>query len=195
MLISWEVFHWLILCPIFSLNFFTRLGGFSPATYLFEIHQVPYKAKMFSVISRFSSLVFFIGLRGFLPGSHPSLQQFLYLAELAFGKEANCNNVTFGAENLWSESHVTITIIQFDFYHNALSSLAPIWGLNFLLDLYSWFFLTLRIWLLTVYATELPRHLYTSRTNISLWYLFANCPFIKAWDWIILGRHLVARSN
>ena len=56
----------------------------------------------------------------------------------------NCNNVTFGTESSRSGSHMTTTIIQFDFYRNASSSLAPIWSLGFLLDLRTWFLLTLR---------------------------------------------------
>ena len=33
------------------------LGGFSPATWSFETHQLPYGARMFSLVSRFSSPV------------------------------------------------------------------------------------------------------------------------------------------
>ena len=131
---------------------------------------------MFSVAPQISSPVSLIGLRGFSPGSHFSLQRFLCSTELAFKERGNCNNVTFRAESSESGNHVTITITQFDFYHNASSSLAPIWNLGFLLDLRSRL-LILRTWLLilrtrplTVYATELAEHLYTSQKDIPLWY-------------------------
>lgn len=78
------------------------------------------------------------------------------------------NTVTFGAENSWSGSHETIIIIQLDFYSKALLSLAPIWGLRFFLDLCTWFSFILRIWLLTVYTTELTRNLCISQKNIPL---------------------------
>ena len=41
-LISWEVFYRLILCPVFLLSLpISGLGGFSPATWPLETHQLP----------------------------------------------------------------------------------------------------------------------------------------------------------
>ena len=65
---------------------------------------------MFSVVSRFSILVFLIGLRGFLPGFYSPLT-ISRSVELTFKKKGNYNNVTFGTENFQSGNHVTITII------------------------------------------------------------------------------------
>ena len=68
-LLVWEVFYRLISCPVFLLSLpIIRLGGFSPATWLFEIHQLPYGARIFSVVSRFFSSIFLIRLGGFSPG-------------------------------------------------------------------------------------------------------------------------------
>ena len=57
----------------FSLQFLViGLGSFSPATWSFKTHQLPYKAKMLSLVSRFSSPVsqwverFFIKLHSYL---------------------------------------------------------------------------------------------------------------------------------
>ena len=66
--------------------------------------------------------------------------------------------MTFKAESSWSESHITTTIIPFDFYCNASSSLAPIWSFGFFFDLHTCL-LALRTWHLIVYATELAGHL------------------------------------
>ena len=55
---GWEVFHQLILCPVFLLSLpIIGLGGFSPATWSFETHQLPHGARMFSLVPRFSSSV------------------------------------------------------------------------------------------------------------------------------------------
>ena len=70
--------------------------------------------------------------------------------------------MTFGTKNAWNGSHVTTIIMKFDFYHNTLLSLAPIWSFGFLFDLCTWPF--------TIYATKLARHLYTSWKDILLWY-------------------------
>ena len=109
-LINWGVFYQLILCPVFFFSFFIiGLEDFSPATWLFETHQLPYEVRIFSVVSRFSSPVFLIGLRGFSPGFYsPSI--ILRSAELASKEEGNGNNVTFRGESFWSGSYVTIII-------------------------------------------------------------------------------------
>ena len=65
---------------------------------------------MFLVVFRFFSLVFFVGLKGFLPSSYFFLT-ILCSTKLAFKKRGNCNNVTFGVKSSRSGSHVT-TIIQ-----------------------------------------------------------------------------------
>ena len=71
LLTGWEVFHQLILCPVFLLSLpIIGLGGFSPATWSFETHQLSCKARMFLLVSQFSSSVSLIGFGGFLPGSH-----------------------------------------------------------------------------------------------------------------------------
>ena len=109
--IIWEVFHQLILCPVFLPSLFIiGLGDFSPATWPFETHQLPYGARMLSVVFRFSSLVSLIGLRGFLPDLHFPLT-IPRSTELASKEGGNCNNVTLRAESFRSGSHVT-TIIQ-----------------------------------------------------------------------------------
>ena len=97
--------HWMrgfsLIDPLsrFLPQFSTGLGGFSPATWPFEIHQIPYKAKMFLVVSRFSSPISLIGLGGFSLDFHSSLQQFPHLAELTSKERGNCNNMTFGAQS------------------------------------------------------------------------------------------------
>ena len=68
---------------------------------------------MFSVVSRFSSPVSPIGLGGFSPGSHSSLQRLPRSTELASEEGGNCNNMTLGAEGSRSGSHVTIIIQNF----------------------------------------------------------------------------------
>ena len=68
---SLEVFHWLISLSDFPPQFpITRLGGFSPATWSFETHQLPYGASIFSLVSRFFSSVSLIEFGGFSLGSH-----------------------------------------------------------------------------------------------------------------------------
>ena len=109
-LIDWEVFYWLIPCPVFFLSSPPSLRGFSPATWLFETHQLSYRARIFLMVFRFSSSVSLIGLRDFLPGSH-SLSIILHSAELAFKERSNYNSVSFGAKSSQSKSHMT-TIIQ-----------------------------------------------------------------------------------
>ena len=65
-LIGWEVFHQLIPCLVFLLSLFIiGLGDFSLATWPVETHQLPYGARMFSMVFRFSSPVSLIGLEGF----------------------------------------------------------------------------------------------------------------------------------
>ena len=109
--IGWEVFHWLIPCPVFlpSLSII-EFGGFSSATWPFETHRLPYRARIFSVVSRFSSPVSLIGLGGFSLGPHfPSTIP--RSTELASKEKSNCNNVILRAKSSQSGSHVT-TIIQ-----------------------------------------------------------------------------------
>ena len=65
---------------------------------------------MFSMVSQFSSSVFLIGLRSFLPSSH-FFSMILRSMKLAFKKRGNCNNVMFGAESSHNGSYIT-TIIQ-----------------------------------------------------------------------------------
>ena len=90
-LIGWEVFYRLILC----LNFppqspITGLGDFSPVTWFFETHQLPYKTRMFSF-----SPVFFLSL---LHNVGRYFTEFLSInrwlprpMELAFKRKGNCN--------------------------------------------------------------------------------------------------------
>ena len=103
--------------------------------------------------------------------------------------------MTFKMESSQSGSHVTTTIIQFNFHCNSSLNLALIWSLGFFFHLRTRFFLILYTQSLIVYATYLAGDLCTSRKNILLWYLSTDCPLIKAWGWIILGCHLVAKSN
>ena len=94
-------------------QFSTGLGGFSSATWLFKTYQLLYGARMFLVVSQFSSSVFFIRLGGFSPGSHSSLQWFPHSAELASKGGDNCNNVILRAESFQSKSHVIVIIWNF----------------------------------------------------------------------------------
>ena len=130
---GWEVFYQSIPHPIFLLSLpIIRLGGFTPATGPFETHQLPYGARIFSVVSRFSSPVSFIGLGGFSPGFHSrfpfkvpiqdshsrffskfSFNKIPRSAELASKEGGNCNNVTFGAKSSQSRNHVTTTNHEF----------------------------------------------------------------------------------
>ena len=71
-LISWEIFYRLISYSVFLFSLsIIALGGSSPATWPFETHQLPYGARMFSVVFQLSSPNFprWIG-RFFSPGSH-----------------------------------------------------------------------------------------------------------------------------
>ena len=181
--IGWEIFYQLIPYLVFFLSLLIiGLEDFSSATWPFKIHQLPYKARIFSVVFRFSFPVFLIGLRSFSLNYH-FLSTIPRSMELASEERHNCNNVTLRMENFWSGSHVT-TIIQ-NFILVSLTStimLHQVW-LAFrvsgpLLDLYTWLSL-LRTQLLftlhtqrhTVYATELAGHLYTSWKDIPLGYL------------------------
>ena len=111
--IGWEVFYRLILCSVFLLSLpIIGLGGFSPVTGLFETYQLLYRARMFSVVSRFSSLVSLVGLGGFLPGSYFPLT-IPRSMELASKEKDNCNNVILRMESFQSGSHVTIIIQNF----------------------------------------------------------------------------------
>ena len=103
----------LLIDPLsgFPPQFPTGLGGFSSATWPFETYQLPYGTRIFSVVFRFSSPVFLIGLGSFASGSHSSFQWLSCSAEFALEKKGNCNNITFGAESSQSRSHVTTTII------------------------------------------------------------------------------------
>ena len=95
----------------FPPQFPNGLRSFLPTTWPFEIYQLSYKTRMFSVVSRFSSPVSLIGLRGFSPGFHLRflfkvlfeipLQQISHSAEIASEEGGNCNNVTFGVEVMW----------------------------------------------------------------------------------------------
>ena len=96
---GWEVFYWLIPCPVFLLSLpIIGLGGFLLVTWSFETHQLLYGARIFSMVPQFSSPVSLIGLRSFSPGSHFPLT-ILRFTELASEERGNCNNVTFGAES------------------------------------------------------------------------------------------------
>ena len=127
---------------------------------------------MFSVVSRFSSPVSPIGLGGFSPGFHSSLQRLPCSTELASEEGDNCNNVTLRAEGSQSGSHVT-TIIQNFTLVNLTSTTTPhrVW-LPFgasgpFLDLRTQSLLTLRTRPLTIYAREND---WTSMRNDPLWY-------------------------
>ena len=66
-----EVFHWLIfLFGFLPQSPITRLGSFSPATWSFKTYQLLYRARVFLLLTGFSSSVSLIGLGGFSPGSH-----------------------------------------------------------------------------------------------------------------------------
>ena len=92
-LIDWEVFHRLVSCPVFFPSFpIIGLEGFSIATWTFETHQLLYGARMFSMVSRFSSPVSFIGLGGFLLSSH-LLLTISRSTELVSKERGNYNNV------------------------------------------------------------------------------------------------------
>ena len=88
---------------------------------------------------------------------------------------------------------------QFDFHHNTLLSLALIWNLGSL----SWpthltSFLTHLIFHLTHLTPYRLRHIGKASMykpeGYSAW-VSADCPLVETWGWIILGRHLVARSD
>ena len=186
-LIGWEVFYQLIFYPVFLFSLpIIGLGGFLSAIWPFETYQLPYRAKIFSVVFWFSSSISFIGLEGFSPGLHFPLM-ISRLTELMSKERGNSNNVTFGAESSQSGSHMT-TIIQ-NFTLVSLTSIimphsvwllfrasGPLLNLRtqllflriWLLLLRTQLFLTLRTQPLTVYATELAGYLYTSRKDIPL---------------------------
>ena len=109
-----ELGGFLLIDPLsgFLSQFPTRLGGFSPATWLFKTHQLPYKAKMFSMVSRFSSPVSPIGLGGFSLGSHFFLT-ILHSTELVSKERSNYNNVTLRTESSQTKSHIIIIIQNF----------------------------------------------------------------------------------
>ena len=121
--ISWDVFYRLIFCPVFFLSLpIIGLGGFLPAIWSLGTHQLPYKAKMFSVVSWFSSLVSLIGLGGFSPAFHPiSPLTISRSAKLVSKEGGNCNNVTFEAESFRSKSHMTT--INHNFTSSSLTSI------------------------------------------------------------------------
>ena len=113
----------MILCPVFLFSFLIiRLEGFSLVTWPFETHQLLYGVKIFSMISRFLFPVFFIGLRGFLSGSHFFFQWFSHLAELASKKRGNCNNVTLRARTKSFQNRNYVTTIISDFILVTLTS-------------------------------------------------------------------------
>ena len=109
-LMGGEVFYWLIPYSVFLFYSLLGLRDFSQAIWLFETHQLPYGARMFSMVFRFSSLVSFIGMGGFLPDFR-FFSTIPRSTELASKEGGNCNNVTLRAESSQSGSHIT-TIIQ-----------------------------------------------------------------------------------
>ena len=176
LLTGWEVFHWLISCPVFFLNLtIIGLGGFSLETWSFETHQLFYGARMFSVILRFSSPVSLIGLGAFSPCSHSSLQWFPRSAEFASKKGGNCNNVNLkaGAKSFWSRSHVT-TINQNFILVNLTSTAMPhLVGLPFEATVLSHpIHSTTYTWLLIVYAVG---------RYFRLWELSVFYPLVQKW--------------
>ena len=107
-LIGWGVFYQLIPCPVFFFSLpITELRGFSPVTWPFETYQLLYGARMFSVVTQFSSSVsHHLGWEVFhqvpIPGSLQSpFQQIPRLAELVSEEGGNCNNVTFEVKVIW----------------------------------------------------------------------------------------------
>ena len=127
-----EVFHQLIFCPVFFLSFLIiGLEGFLSAIWLLETYQLSYRARMFLVVFRFSSPVSFIKLGDFLPGFHSSSSStILCLVEFASKKRGNCNNVTFGAKNSWSRSHMTTT--NHDFTSSGFTSITALGSFLFM---------------------------------------------------------------
>ena len=127
---------------------------------------------MLSGVSQFSSPVSPIGLGGFSPSSHSSLQQLPCSTELASEEGGNCNNVTLGAESSRIGSHVT-TIIQNFTLVSLIFTTTPhqVWLLfgatGPFLDLRTRSLLTLRTRPLTVYTIE---NGWTSMRNDPLWY-------------------------
>ena len=101
----------------FPPQFLTGLRAFSLVTWLFETYQLPYGARMFSMVSRFSFPASFIRW-GFSPSPHFT-STILRSMELASKEEDNYNDMTSGeflkrksrVESSQSGSHVT-TIIQ-----------------------------------------------------------------------------------
>ena len=71
--------------PVFLIG----LGGFSPATWPFETHQLFYGARMFSEVLRFSSSVSLIGLGGFSPSFHSLTDNFHAQRSLRLRRKAN----------------------------------------------------------------------------------------------------------
>ena len=131
-LIGWEVFYWLISYPIFLFSLpIIGLEGFSPATWIFETHQLSYGARIFLVVSWFSFSTSLIKLGGFSPGSHFSLT-ILYSIELTSKEGGNCNNVSLGVEISKRKSHdnnyLELHLSHLDLHHDALPSWAPTWS-------------------------------------------------------------------
>ena len=132
LLIGWEVVHRLIPCPVFFSSLPNiRLGGFSPATWPFEIHQLSYRVRIFSMVSQFSSSVSLIGLGGFLLGFHCPLTIFCS-TKLASKEKSNRNNVTLKAEfpkrKSRDNNHLELHLGQLDFHRDTLPTWAPTWN-------------------------------------------------------------------
>ena len=128
---GWEVFHQLIPCPVFIFSFPHRLGGFSLATWPYETHQLPYGARIFSVVSRFSSPVSFIGWEVFYP-IPISFWRFHAQRSLRLKKKAIVITWPRSGEFLKQKSrdnnHPKLHPGQFGFHRNALSIQAPTWS-------------------------------------------------------------------
>ena len=157
-----------------------RFGGFSLATWLFETHQLPYGARMFSVIFQFSSQVSLIELEGFFI-KFSFFLMIPYLAELPSEEWGNCNNENFGVESSQSGSYM-ITIIQIVTLVSLTSTMTPqpvrlplratIPSLPTHSSLYALNFLCTRLPTHSSLYTLVPLlRLCTNRKNISLRYL------------------------
>ena len=124
---SLEVFHRLILLSAFPFqSLITGLGGFLPATWSFETHQLPHKARIFSQVSWFPFSVSLFRFKAFLPGSHSRFllnKQLPCSAWLASKKESNCNIMVMGPTN-----HIILTC---DHSHDLL-----IWSQHVTYELY-----------------------------------------------------------
>ena len=106
LLISWEVFHQLIPCPVFIFSLpIIGLEGFSLATSPSDNHQLPHGARLFSFITRFSSSVSHNWVGRFFTKFPFFNRRLSRSTELASKREGNCNVIVTRSTNHMISTH------------------------------------------------------------------------------------------